>query len=113
MNQVITLPWPPKGLNPNARLHYQQLARTKKTYKEAVMWQAKAEGVKPMTGALHLNITFFPPDKQRRDLDNMLAAIKAGLDGLSEVLGVDDSLWSLTIKKSEFIGGFVRVEVSA
>lgn len=76
------------------------------------MWQAKADGIKPMTGALHLTITFAPPDRQRRDLDNMLASIKAGLDGLSQVLEVDDSRWSLTIRKAETIGGFVRVEVT-
>lgn len=110
---VVVLPWPPTGLNPNARLHHMALAKTKKAYKEACMWQAKADGVKPMTAdALHLTITFVPPDRRHRDLDNMLSSIKAGLDGLRDVLGVDDSKWSLTIQKADAIGGMVKVEVA-
>ena len=35
------------------------------------------------------------------------------MNGLADVLGVDDSRWSLTIKKGDAVGGFVRVEVSA
>jgi crossover junction endodeoxyribonuclease RusA len=89
------------------------LAKAKKSYKEACMWQSKANGLKPMTvDALHLTITFVPPDRRHRDLDNMLSSIKAGLDALRDVLGVDDSRWSLTICKADSVGGFVRVEVS-
>lgn len=43
-------------------------------------------------------------------MDNMLSACKAGLDGLSDAIGVDDSKWTLTIKKAEEIGGFVKVQ---
>ena len=61
---------------------------------------------------LHLRITFHPPDNRRRDLDGMLSAIKSGLDGLSDALGVDDSKWALTIRKGEKRqGGDVMVEV--
>lgn len=60
-----------------------------------------------------LNITFNPPDRRRRDLDNMLAACKAYLDGISDALGVDDSNFKLTIQKGEVVkGGQVVVEVS-
>ena len=37
--------------------------------------------------------------------------MKSGLDGLADVLGVDDKRWSLTISKSDEVGGLVRVEV--
>ena len=113
MSQTVTLPWPPKDLSPNARVHHMALAKVKKAYKLACAWQAVAQGVKPMTkDALHLNITFVPPDKRHRDLDNMLASIKAGLDGLRDVLGVDDSNWALTIRKTPHIGGMVVIEVA-
>ena len=52
-------------------------------------------------GPLDLDITFHPPDNRRRDLDNMLASIKSGLDGISDALGVDDSTWTLTIRRGE------------
>lgn len=61
---------------------------------------------------LHLTLTFYAPTRRAFDLDNALARCKAGLDGLADVLGVDDSRWSLTIRKGDTVGGFVRVEVS-
>ena len=64
-----------------------------------------------MEGALHLTITFYPPTRRAFDLDNALARIKAGLDGLADVLGVDDKHWSLTIRKADTIGGKVHIRV--
>lgn len=40
-----------------------------------------------------LRLTFFAPNKIRRDLDNLLAAMKPSLDGMAQALGVDDSLF--------------------
>ena len=39
-----------------------------------------------------VHVAFFPPRKGRRDLDNCLASIKSGLDGVADVLCVDDGL---------------------
>ena len=39
----------------------------------------------------NLSVTFHPPDARRRDLDNAVAAFKAGQDGLADAWGVDDS----------------------
>ena len=109
----IQLPWPPTGLSPNARNHWAKLAKLKKAYREACAWQAIAQGVRPMqASALHLTITFVPPTRRAFDLDNALARIKSGLDGLADVLKVDDKHWTLTIKKGEGIGGFVSVEIT-
>lgn len=110
---TVILPWPPKGLSPNARLHHMALAKQKKAYKEACMWQAVEQGARKVmdVDGLHLVIMFTPPDRRHRDLDNMLSSIKSGLDGLRDVLGIDDSRWSLTISKAKTIGGFVTVEV--
>ncbi|WP_417834728.1 RusA family crossover junction endodeoxyribonuclease [Thalassospira xiamenensis] len=108
----IKLPWPPKELNPNARLHHHALARAKAAYKAACGWEMKAQGVKKLSAsALHVSLTFYPPDRRHRDLDNMLSSMKAGLDALSAAVGVDDSLWSITIKKAPETGGFVLINV--
>jgi crossover junction endodeoxyribonuclease RusA len=111
--QTVTLPWPQKELNPNARVHRMVLAKEKRAYKAACILMARKDGVKAMPNAraLHLTIVFVPPDKRRRDLDNMLASIKSGLDGLSHVLGVDDDCWSLTISKTKTVGGYVTVTI--
>ncbi len=110
---VIVLPWPPTELSPNARMHWARLAKAKKAYRAACAWQAKAQGAKPVAAdRLHLTLTFYAPTRRAFDLDNALARCKAGLDGLCDVLGVDDSKWSLTIRKADTVGGFVRVEIA-
>ena len=111
----ILLPWPTKDLSPNARGHWAVKARAKKAYRALCAWQAKSQGLgRIYTERLHLKITFVPPNRRARDLDNMLASLKSGLDGLCDVLGVDDSKWSMEISKAEDrIGGFVEIVVTA
>lgn len=110
---TLTLPWPPRELSPNARTHWAKLAKAKRTYREACAWTAKEQGAERINAdVLHLTLTFYAPTRRAFDLDNALASLKSGLDGLADVLGVDDSRWGLTIQKAETIGGFVRVEVA-
>ena len=112
---ILTLPWPPAGLSPNARNHWAKLAKLKKQYREACAWTAASQGAYPLPPdtKLHLTLTFVPPTRRQYDLDNALARMKAGLDGLADTLRVDDSRWSLTIRKAPEgeVGGMVRVEV--
>lgn len=108
----IVLPWPPKELSPNVRTNWAVLAREKKAYRTACAWTAKEQGAKRLDAEkLHLTITFVPPNRRAHDLDNCLARLKSGLDGLADVLGVDDKHWTLTISKSDQVGGMVKVEV--
>lgn len=108
----IMLPWPPTTLSPNARVHWAKLAKTKKSYREACAWQAIQQGAKPIKAdSLHMTITFYAPTRRAFDLDNALARTKAGLDGLADVLKVDDKNWTLTIRKGETVGGFVEVHI--
>ena len=108
---IVILPWPPKELSPNARVHFRKKAAAVKTYKLDAYFSACAAG---RQAGSSVSITFNPPDNRRRDLDNMLASIKSGLDGIAAAIGVDDSKWSLTIRKGEVVkGGQVTVEVTA
>lgn len=112
MTIELTLPWPPSELSPNARTHWAKLAKAKRAYRAACAWTAKEQGAGRLhADSLHLTLTFHAPTRRAYDLDNALARLKSGLDGLADVLGVDDSRWTLTIQKSETVGGFVRVEV--
>lgn len=109
---TFTLPWPPSALSPNARQHWSQLSKAKKAYRNICAWTAKEQGARRIeAGRLHLTITFVPPNRRAHDLDNCLARMKSGLDGLADVLGVDDKHWTLTISKADEVGGMVRVEV--
>jgi len=115
---TITLPWPPRILSPNARpAHWAVLARAKRLYRTACATQARMQGAVALSAHLSLavHLCFIPPDRRRRDIDNLIASAKAGLDGLADVLQVDDSRWMLTAELPEAggeIGGFLRVEVS-
>lgn len=109
----LLLPWPPKELSPNARTHWATLAKAKKAYRQTCAWQAKAQGAQKIDAqALHLTLTFYPPTRRAFDLDNALARMKSGLDGLADVLGVDDSRWTLTIAKAGEIGGVVKIAIT-
>ena len=108
----VTLPWPPKELSPNARLHWSRLAKAKKAYRAECALQARMQGVGSAgVQNLHVSLVFYPPTRRAFDLDNALARMKSGLDGLAGVLGVDDKHWSLSIAKADQVGGMVKVEV--
>jgi len=111
---MITLPWPPSSLSPNARQHYMALARARKAYRTECWYQAHQQGLRKIDATqLHLSIEFVPPSRRAFDLDNCLARIKSGLDALADITGVDDRHWSLTIRRADEIGGMVRVSVEA
>lgn len=115
---IITLPWPPTALSPNTRhAHWSQLARAKRQYRAACYLTAKSQGCPSLaghTGQLSVHLRFVPPDRRLRDLDNLIASMKSGLDGLADALGVDDNRWRLSADlPTGEIGGMVRVEVTA
>ncbi len=108
---LVVLPWPPADLSPNSRLHWAAKARAVREYRRACWAQAIEQGARRIEAErLHVALTFVPPDRRRYDLDNLLARMKAGLDGLAAVLGVDDSRWSLSIERADPPGGYVLVE---
>jgi crossover junction endodeoxyribonuclease RusA len=111
---AVILPWPPSGLSPNARhAHWSQLATLKRRYRAACANSARAQGAARIEAdRLQVALTFVPPDRRHRDADNCLASMKSGLDGLADVLGVDDSRWRVGFEVAEGVGGFVRVEVA-
>ncbi|MCI1193531.1 endonuclease [Calidifontimicrobium sp. SYSU G02091] len=109
----IVLPWPPAALSPNGRLHWAAKARAAGTYRRACRAQALEQGaLRIEADRLHVALTFVPPDRRHYDLDNLLARMKSGLDGLASVLGVDDSRWSLSIERAQPPGGYVQVVVT-
>ena len=109
----VVLPWPSPALSPNARTHWRRRAEAVRRYRAACGWAATAAGLRKIEAdRLAVTVTFCPPDSRRRDTDNMLAAIKSGLDGLADVLGVDDSNWSLTLRRAASTpGGAVHVTI--
>lgn len=88
---MIEFPYPPSKLNPNRKLHWgEKLKLRKKQRSDAKMI---ASQFKPRT---EFKITFHPPDKRVRDIDNAIASIKGLIDGLSDAWGIDDSEFLIT-----------------
>lgn len=115
----IELPWPDPSLAPNRKngrhwsaVHAVKSKRLADARFLTLAAMRQADYVPP-PGALALSLTFCPPDKRRRDLDNLLAAMKPDFDGVSQALGVDDQLFEpLTLRRGEPVkGGRVVLEV--
>ena len=124
----VTLPWPPKGLSPNARLHWAAKAKQAKAYRMACFAlcieaglkapEPKNEvleilGLKAGVGRLHLWIDFYPPDRRHRDDDNMIAAFKSGRDGIADALGIDDKRFVCHPYVQDQVGGYVKVRITS
>lgn len=115
---TIDLPWPPTAnrywRNVNGRM---VLSREGRRYREAVdglVWRLCREGGGVGFGESDLEVTIeaYPPDRRRRDLDNLLKPI---LDALQYAGMFDDDsqIVSLHIRKCSMASdGFVRIYIS-
>lgn len=118
MTVELTLPWPPKDLSPNARVHWSKRSKAAKAYREACFWEAKrllaAGGWQdlPAEGDLHLWLDFYPPDRRHRDDDNLIAAFKAGRDGIAEALKVNDKRFRSHPYLKDMVAGMVKVRIT-
>lgn len=114
MNSV-TLPWPPAALKPNgAHGHWAGKSNAAKKYRGDCLVLAKAAKLRLPVGSVELWLHFCPPDKRRRDLDNMLASFKQGIDAVAEALGVDDYGFGYRLFRGEPVKhGQVIVRVEA
>lgn len=108
MPHEILLPWPDKGLSPNARLHWARLAKLKAAAREEAFSATKAaiplrlrQSLSNGTAPIPVLLTFTPPDKRPRDRDNMQYAMKAALDGVADALGVNDRRFQPTYAFNE------------
>ena len=97
---VVRLPWPPKELWVNRKVHWAKRAPVAKRYRQDACVLTLVEMKRRMmpTG---LHLIFHPPDRRRRDLDGMLSAMKPAIDGIADALGVDDSNFSLRLERGE------------
>ena len=111
--KIIYLPWPPKELSPNANLHWAKKAKYKKAYRHTCWVLTLESKVKVSTdGKIPITVTFYPPDKRHRDADNMVASIKAGLDGVADALKINDRQFLPTFQFTDEVKGMVTVQLT-
>lgn len=94
----VVLPWPSRGLSPNARCHWAVkrklvLIARRIAYCET---RRKTDGHRAVPdGRIGYRCSFYPPDKRARDEDNLIASMKSSLDGIAQALHVDDKFFHL------------------
>lgn len=108
----ITLPWPP-SINHYWRHtkngHY--ISKEGKTYRETVYYSCvKYKGKISDDSRLSVIIEAFPPDKRKRDLDNILKSL---LDALQHagMYKDDNQIDRLSIHRKIPLNGVVRIEI--
>ncbi len=115
----VSIPWPHRKLSPNARVHWADRAKHKRVARAEAYYLTLAalQGKPPphsFAGAnLCLRLFVYPPDRRKRDEDNLLASLKGQLDGICEALGVDDSqIKELRIIWCDELRGEINVSLS-
>jgi crossover junction endodeoxyribonuclease RusA len=70
----------------------------------SVFRQLQADDVRPLAGRLDVSVIVHPPDKRRRDLDNVLKAL---LDALQHagIYQDDSQIDKLTVERAEMLKG--------
>lgn len=108
----IKLPWPDSRLSQNARIHWSKRAALTKDHRSTarLLTLAALGRSKVIESKLRLNVTFYPPDRRRRDKSNCIAMFKAYEDGLSDAIGIDDSNFRTSYEMGGPVkGGYVVV----
>jgi crossover junction endodeoxyribonuclease RusA len=92
---LIELSWPSEELSPNARVHHMVKHRHAKAAKIEAGWATKIAGYMNFAADRYdVHIKAYPPSNRNRDADNLIASLKPHLDGIAEVLGVNDSMFN-------------------
>jgi crossover junction endodeoxyribonuclease RusA len=110
----IFFPWLDSRLSPNKRIDRRALIGVKQDAKTLAMALTQESRLVLLETDLQIKITFCPPDKRRRDLDNLYATFKPYQDGIFEALRMDDSLIDRVIlQRGEVVkDGCVIVELT-
>lgn len=90
---TITLPLPARELSPNWRGHWAAKSKRVKAYREhACAMALRPERAWMPAKKATSQLTFYWPDKRRRDKDNSLASMKSVFDGIADAgVVADDS----------------------
>jgi crossover junction endodeoxyribonuclease RusA len=108
-------------LSPNARQHWARLAKFKKRYRATCAMEVAVQtsfrnrkALQSLPQQLDLELQFVRPNRRSYDRDNLLARMKAGLDGLCDALHIDDSRFAsvrVSVVKNVIAGGAVNVRI--
>lgn len=107
------LPFPP-SVNHYWRMWRGRMVISKRgrAYRESVRSTLRGGGTGlPLSGPVCVRIEAFPPDRRRRDLDNLLKAIGDSLEHAGVYHNDSQIVWLLIEKADVIPGGKVRVTI--
>ena len=111
-NKTITLPLPDRKLSPNARIHWAQRSKLVKSHRKKAHVMALMQlGTDKAFRFKSYRLTFYWPDKRRRDRDNASSCCKSYMDGISDAIGQDDSEWDFDGVRFEVDKTAPRVDI--
>ncbi len=110
---VMVFSWPDSKLSPNNRKDLRALTAARHAAKAEAFYIVRDSKISISSPSVELTLTFHPPDRRRRDLDNLYSTFKAYQDGIFQTLGVDDSIIERVILQRGNIipGGQVFVDI--
>jgi crossover junction endodeoxyribonuclease RusA len=79
----VVLPIPNRVLSPNARVHWRRKAKATKAYRKNAYLVALHLGEPRWTNA-RIELDFYFDTNRKRDKDNLLASMKAAMDGFAD-----------------------------
>lgn len=111
---IVNLPWPPT-VN-----HYYTVARGRKilsakgrAYKTECCWLMAAERVPKLdSGKFSITIHAYPPDRRKRDLDNILKPVLDALGEYGAITDDSDVDWLKVMRQEARKGGVISVSVT-
>lgn len=111
---TVQLPWPSPVLSPNHRGHWAPKAKAVRTARVHTAWLVLEQcRKKPGWAKAAISMTFCPPNKRRRDLDNLISSSKAIFDGIADAIGLDDQHFIPTFRMADPVpNGAVLVTIS-
>lgn len=72
----LILPWPPSVNNywmSSGNMRY--ISKRGRVFRQAVAEECATQGAQSLEGRLAVHVALFPPDKRKRDVDNVLKAL--------------------------------------
>lgn len=105
MTIELELPYPPSVNHYWRRVGTRTLiSRGGRAFRQAVCAILATSGVRPIEGELDVQVTVFPPDNRRRDVDNVQKAL---LDALEHggIYADDNQIRKLAIEKGPVVEG--------
>lgn len=113
LTQVFELPYPPSVNHYWRRVGFRTLiSRGGRRYRRDVVALLAAGRAAPLRGRLELVVHVFPPDRRRRDLDNLQKALFDALQHAG-VYGDDSQIDRLDVRRGPVVpGGKVLVQVT-